>query len=208
MYKKKLLSIVAALVLSLFIVCFGACKTSNGQQSSEEPKLYALNELSLSLDVDETFQLELLGIDENEEVKWTTDNSSVAKVANGAVTGVGPGKANIRASIDGKSFTCQVTVSFAYDNAVYLTLENEIAVNGSYYLTLLKGEKYFLSPALIDGEKVKGMSFLLDSENAALQISGKEIQGVSVVENAKLIVSCNYEQQEYKINVFVTVKEG
>lgn len=207
MHKNKFLSIVLAVVFSLCIVCFGACKKAEEQPSVDEPTTYALNELSIALNVDETFQLQVLGADENEEIKWTTDNASVAKVVDGVVTGVAPGKANVRATIDGKSLICKIVVSFAYDNAVYLTLENEIEVDGSYYLTLLKGETYTLSPALIDGEKVEDVRFIVQCENVALEILETTIKAVSIVENAKITVSCNYGQKEYKINVFLTVKE-
>lgn len=208
MHKKKLLSVVLALALTLFGVFVGACTPSTGEQSSGTSYQYALNELSVTLGVDESFELQVLGGDGSEEIKWTTDNVSVAKVTNGVVTGIAPGKANIRVSVGGKTLQCQVTVSFEYHNAVYLTLENELSVDGKYYLTLLKGESYLLSPALIDGEKVENASFLLASESVALQISGLEVQAAAAVENAELTVSCTYEQQEYAVSVFVTVREG
>ena len=207
MHKKNFLNVVIALMLTLLCLFVGACVPSTGGTSGEVYP-YVLNELSISLGVDETFELQVLGSDGSEEVKWTTDNPNVAKVANGIVSGIAPGKANIRVLVGGKTLQCQVTVSFKYHSAVYLTLENEILVGGNYYLTLLKGESYFLSPALIDGKKVENVSFTLTSENETLQISETEVLGTAEIENAELTVSCIYEQQEYTVKVFVTVKEG
>ncbi|MBR5660780.1 MAG: Ig-like domain-containing protein, partial [Bacteroidales bacterium] len=47
----------------------------------------------------------------NKTVTWSSSNSSVATVFNGTVTAVAAGTATVTATADGKSATCQVTVS-------------------------------------------------------------------------------------------------
>ena len=46
-----------------------------------------------------------------QDVAWSSDNENVAKVENGKVTAVGAGSTTIKATVDGKSAECSVTVN-------------------------------------------------------------------------------------------------
>ncbi len=73
----------------------------------------SLNQTSLSLHIGETALLVatvMLSNDADKTVTWTTSNSSVATVVNGAVTAVSVGNAIITAKAGGKSATCNVSV--------------------------------------------------------------------------------------------------
>ena len=73
----------------------------------------ALNRESLELKVDETFTLTALiaPSDATEtEIIWNSDNTSVATVADGIVTAVGVGTANITATAGGVTAVCEIGV--------------------------------------------------------------------------------------------------
>ncbi|MDE6580561.1 MAG: Ig-like domain-containing protein, partial [Ruminiclostridium sp.] len=72
-----------------------------------------LDQTSLFLKVDDTATLTatVKPTDSTDKtVTWTTDDDTVATVANGVVTAVGKGKATVTAKVGGKSATCTVTV--------------------------------------------------------------------------------------------------
>ncbi len=71
----------------------------------EEPKL---NAKSLSMDTNQTKQLKLSGC--KHSVKWSTSDSSVARVSKGKVIPVELGSAKITATVHGKKYSCKVTV--------------------------------------------------------------------------------------------------
>ena len=71
----------------------------------EDPRLSAK---SISLDLKQSKKLKLTGC--KHSVKWTSSNSSVAKVSKGKVTAKRVGSAKITAKAHGKKFTCKVTV--------------------------------------------------------------------------------------------------
>lgn len=71
----------------------------------EEPRLNATN---ITLDLKQSRKLKLSGC--KHSVKWTSSNSSVAKVSKGKVTARRVGSAKITAKVHGKKFTCKVTV--------------------------------------------------------------------------------------------------
>ncbi len=92
----------------------------------------ALDKATLSLDKGATEQLTatLTPADATTEVVWTTDNDAVATVANGLVTAVGVGTANITATVtpaEGTTFTatCAVTVVAAPDAPTF-TVTDEV----------------------------------------------------------------------------------
>ncbi len=71
----------------------------------EAPKLNAKN---VTLDLKQTRKLKLSGC--KHTVKWTSSDSSVAKVSKGKVTARQVGSAKITAKAHGKKYTCKVTV--------------------------------------------------------------------------------------------------
>lgn len=71
----------------------------------ESPKL---NNTSLSLNLGQMRKLKLSGC--KHSIKWTSSNTSIAKVKKGTVTAKRVGSAKITAKVHGKKFTCKVIV--------------------------------------------------------------------------------------------------
>lgn len=69
-----------------------------------------LNKKQASVLTGKSFQLKVSG--NRKKVTWHSSNSSIAKVANGKVTGMKPGKATITAKVAGKTMKCNVTVKY------------------------------------------------------------------------------------------------
>ena len=80
---------------------------------SEEPKTpnYKLSADNMTLEVNEKGELILEGVDDISEIEWTSTDNSIVMVANGEVTAKQAGTAKISASIAGKSYVCEVTVT-------------------------------------------------------------------------------------------------
>lgn len=82
-----------------------ATDTKKCKVTVEDPKL---NLKKVSLEVRQTKTLKLSGC--KHSVKWSSSDSSIAKVSNGRITATGVGSAKISAKTHGKTFTCKVTV--------------------------------------------------------------------------------------------------
>ena len=203
--------IFCGLLATLAAVCcisFAACKNDEAEPddtTSEQTQVCVFNELAIDVSVDESFTLQVLGNDLGLDVEWTSSSVNIATVENGKVFGVAPGKTNVTAKVGEQTLTCEVTVAFAYENAVYVTLENELETEDGYALNLLQGSTYTLTPSLIDGEKVENVAFTLTSKNAAVTVNGLTLTAVSAVEKAEVVISCTYQETAYRISVFVTV---
>lgn len=208
-----ILTAIATVCCVFFAACGGSNSSSSASNSGDETQIYVLNELSIDLGVDETFTLQVLGNDSGKAVEWNSSDVNIVTVEDGVVVGVAPGRVNVTATVDEQELVCEVTVAFAYDNAIYVALENqteeivaigEETING-YTLTLNKSETYTLAPSLIDGEKVENVTFTVTSESEALTVNGKTITAVAAADNAEVKVSCEYEGKTYVARVFVTV---
>lgn len=199
-----LVTFMMAVVCALGVGCAGTSSSSSSGKG-EETQTCVLNELAIDVNVDESFTLQVLGNDLNWDVEWTSSNANIATVENGTVVGVAPGNVNVTAKVGEQSLVCEVTVAFAYENAVYVTLENELETDGGYALNLLQGSTYTLAPSLMDGEKVKDATFTLTSKNAAVTVNGLTLTAVLAVEKAEVVISCTYQETTYRISVFVTV---
>lgn len=109
----------------------------------------------------------------NKEVTWRTDNASVATVADGVVTGIAMGSANITAvskSDTTKKATCAVTVTPSSGQVI--TISGDITSNQTWYAAA----KYKLS------------GFVYVKNNATLTIEpGTLIQGISGTKAALMI---------------------
>ena len=201
------------MVLSVLcaVCCVGLVACKNDKDSSGKPEgdtqVCVLNELELKVGVDESFTLQVLGNDLALPIEWYSANANIAAVENGEVLGVAPGKTEIIAKVGTQTLTCEITVAFSYNNVAYITLENEVETENGYELLLLKGSTYVLSPVLMNGEKVEGVSFNYTSSSAAVTAQNGTLTAVSAVENAEVTVSCTYENQTYALTVYVTVAE-
>lgn len=98
--KKKLLYITM-----LFAICFAAIIPSKVEAAGA----VKLNKTKLVLEMGTTYQLEVKNT--TERASWTTADKRIVKVKNGIVTPVGIGTAKVTAKINGKKYSCKVTVA-------------------------------------------------------------------------------------------------
>lgn len=69
-----------------------------------------LNKSKIVVGIDQKYQLKVKNT--TKKVKWTTSNKAVAKVSKkGVITPKAVGSAKITANVDGKNYTCKVTVA-------------------------------------------------------------------------------------------------
>jgi hypothetical protein len=134
---KRLLLVPAAALLAL-----SAC----GRDSTGPADVASVQVMpdERTLSVGETLELELTVRDEDgelpstnklAEVKWATDNPSVATVSTtGVVTGVAPGQATITAQLDDKSGSVKVAVAAAPPPCTAAGAVRSLAVGGSVTL--------------------------------------------------------------------------
>lgn len=72
---------------------------------------YKLSDEKITLEVNKTKVLTLEGVEDISGIEWTSTDNSIVMVANGEVTAKQAGTAKISASIAGKSYECEVTVT-------------------------------------------------------------------------------------------------
>lgn len=141
--KKSLLLVILAIITVLASVFFVACKGGDGSSESTAPAVSdstggdggseILPEVTISLDkkdltVDMYDEAELVANVKNsdETVVWTSDNESIATVADGIVKGVAEGETTIKATVGGKTATCNVTVTKSSEIPVIRTEYSEM----------------------------------------------------------------------------------
>ena len=100
-----------------------------------------LNNPKLSIQETKNYQLKLLNFDDSKKVVWISDNTSIATVDNGLVTGISKGIVNIYAIVDGISYCSKVTVYPYQENLILGDCNN----NGKVTFTdLLMLKKYVI----------------------------------------------------------------
>ena len=110
---KKYLIVLAALAIA-----FAGCKNNNGggEEGNEYTKI-SFKKTAIALAEGETYKLTVLYEPTSLDAPtctWSTSNAEVATVANGTVTAVAPGQANITAKVGDLQAVCQVTVKTVY----------------------------------------------------------------------------------------------
>ena len=141
--KKSLLLVILAIITVLASVFFVACKGGDDSSQSTAPAVSdstggdggseILPEVTISLDkkdltVDMYDEAELVANVKNsdETVVWTSDNESIATVADGIVKGVAEGETTIKATVGDKTATCNVTVTKSSEIPVIRTGYSEM----------------------------------------------------------------------------------
>ncbi|MCD7735461.1 MAG: Ig-like domain-containing protein [Lachnospiraceae bacterium] len=118
--KKKKISLLALLLLLCLVMApvqASAAKVS-------------LNKTAASVKIGKTITLKVSGT--SSKVTWKSSNKSIAKVSsNGVVTGVSLGTAKIRATVNGKTYSCKVTVKNANATAKSLKFTTS---GGEYFI--------------------------------------------------------------------------
>lgn len=207
---KKYINVIITILMACFFTVGVACgnKENNDVNSGNGASItYELSETAVVLELGETKQLTVLNNTTGETVEWKSEDISIATVSNGSITAKNFGSTRITAKIGKTTLVCKVEIVVFYENIIELTLEGEQEQNGVVYLNLLKGDEYALSPALIDGEKVDGVSFHCATESQEITVSNLIITAMKTVENAKITITCAYQENIYTLLVYVTVSE-
>jgi GH25 family lysozyme M1 (1,4-beta-N-acetylmuramidase)/uncharacterized protein YjdB len=136
-------SVVAGLYFDdgVLMYCNGKATYATGIEKNDDNKVATesikLSESSLKLNPGETVQLtaELLPEDSTDVyVSWISSDESVARVVNGAVTGVSAGDVTITAAVGDVSAECTVTIAQAVENVtVYNGIDYSAVYNAQYY---------------------------------------------------------------------------
>ena len=69
-----------------------------------------MNPTSVTIEQYDQYTLAVDGVGTNGTITWNSSNSNVVTVTNGKIMGVKPGQAVIRATYNGKTVYCNVTV--------------------------------------------------------------------------------------------------
>lgn len=83
-------------------------------------------ELSITSESQQTLEASILPTDTTDTVTWTSDNESIATVANGTVTPVSNGTCNITVTCGEYSAICAVTVEMSTSDAGILALDSDV----------------------------------------------------------------------------------
>ncbi|MBQ9756241.1 MAG: hypothetical protein IJV99_01435 [Clostridia bacterium] len=116
---KKLTVILLTLCLALTSIFFTACKEQEKGDKDKKPETtyyLALNEYDLTLDVGDTFALDVKKYDSNgkeqtiKEITYGVEATAVASVENGVITAKETGKTYVNVTADGIDVACFLTV--------------------------------------------------------------------------------------------------
>lgn len=100
--KRKVTSLLFLLLLTLGMIMTASVKT-------EAAGAVKLNKKKIVLELGQTSKLKVKNT--TEKIKWTSSNKKVVKVSSkGKLTTKGVGLATVTASVNGKKYTCKVTV--------------------------------------------------------------------------------------------------
>ncbi len=115
--KKSLLLAILAVITVFASVFFVACddgEESSGGESEVLPEVtLTLDKKDLTVDMYDEAELVANVKNSDEAVVWTSDNEAIATVADGIVKGVAEGETVVKASVGGKTASCNVTVTIS-----------------------------------------------------------------------------------------------
>lgn len=189
------------LVLSAF---GGACSCNDEEEV--EPAVITLSRTDIAVSVMEKYLLTATTSGIDGEIVWTSENSEIATVVGGEVTGVSAGDTKIIASYGETSATCTVLVTAGADVPAIEVNEEDVAL-------LVGGEWQISSTVFYLGESYTDATFTYvsdDSSVATVDETGK-ITGVKVGETT---VTVNGSWRSFTDSVYlkavikVTVKDN
>lgn len=195
--KKKILSILALLVMAITALTFGACGGGGGGET-----------LTLDVSVKSIKPYQIFTITATysgeEEVTWSTSNSAIATVENGTVTGVAPGEATITASAGEETAECYVTVEV--DNEVPVVNVTNVTDN---QLTINSNDTFDLEVEItFDGEERPAeLNFSSSDSEVATVSSTGTITAVDEGECEIVITGSwrNFDEQQINATISLTV---
>ncbi|MGN1052049.1 MAG: Ig-like domain-containing protein [Candidatus Scatosoma sp.] len=179
--KKRLISVLVTL-LCVMLGAFGlaACESDpdkngggNGVTQTVAVASVTLNKTELTLEIggEETLTATVAPDNAtNKSVTWSSDNPAVATVANGKVSAVAAGTANVTATVGDKSATCSVTVIKRDVTAEQWKQAMESADNFTYDCIMSQPGSTATQTMTIKIDGAKYMQMM----NGAMQISVKE----------------------------------
>ncbi len=143
------------------------------------------------------------------DITWTSDNPEIAKIENGIVTAVAPGKTEVHAQYGGKTYTCIVRCSFKATDKTETTDKTESA-DGKYTIsstdmTIKKGEFWWLKLNDSNG-KAQEVTWTADHDGY-VKIEGNKLTGIKNTGDLKMkyvTVSCTYEDVKYSCVVRIS----
>lgn len=193
---------VLILVFALLCLAFGFTACKNPQNSSGDPPVeitITLNQTELSIEEYEKALLIATVSGSDEEIVWTSSDSTVASVDNGSVSALATGTAIITASVGDEQATCNVTVR-ATSSVPVLSISHEET-------TLRVGDELNVSASLKFNNIIRDVEIEWESENT----------NVAVVENGKItatgvgetevIVTATFAKQTVQKSLKVIVRD-
>ncbi len=207
---KQTLKRILFIVSSLIIVALGCSCKGNGNENVNggfDESSIVLNQPILTMNVGDTYQLELINATTN--VVWESLKTGVAEIsANGEVTAISPGEAQIKATANGITRTCYVIVQINLVSVPVFELKGMDKENGRYERNLMKGDSYDFTPTLVMGTETLEVEVSIASSNPdALAVVGNKVYALLETSDAYLTFSCVYNEKEYTVICYVTVEE-
>lgn len=150
------------------------------------------------------------------EIKWTSDNESIATITNGKVVAVGPGSIQVHAEYQGQKVSCWVRCSFQADDDTNLPGTGGVTEEGKYKQpysfvnnygldwrdsTIKIGDSF--SIYLYDAEKTPIPMNWKSTDESVCTVSGNRITGVSA---GTAYVQAEFEGVTYSWRVRVTTE--
>ena len=163
----------------------------------------SLNKTSLALIVGNNFTLTATILPNNatnQNVVWTSSNTSVANVVNGVVTAVAAGTTTITATADGKTATCQVSV----DNAV-IDVES-ISLNETS-LALIVGNNFTLTATILPLDATNQNVVWTSSDNTKVSVVNGVLTAIAAG-TATITAQADGKSTTCTVTVYTIVTSG
>ena len=209
MYKRLAKYFLVICLIIMAITAFSACSGNNGDngggtQQDTEMQLMAISANAYTLQIRDTFLLEVQPSSE-EEIEWTSADNSVATVENGLVKGLKVGNVQIKATCGKQYAVCQVEV---IDSGIVPTIETDADGNS---LSLTCSGQWQLAPVVkYNGKSVQGISFRYSVEDQSVAtVSADGLIKAVAVGNTVITISSSWEDfNEITYLLNLSVKEN
>ncbi len=155
----------------------------------------SLSEKSVTLGVGDSVELSVKDSKEL-QVSWRSSNVKVAKVADGMVIGIGKGKANIMAYVNGKKYQCKAVVTDTPTNIAYVGSVLTTTINVGQTITMKSSAK---QKATFDAAKATWAVKTSTSADTIIIKKNKFTGGVPGT--ATVVGTFNGKEKTVKINV-------
>lgn len=140
---KRRIVLILTVLITVGIMMFGS-------QKVEAAGAVKLNKSKIVLEIGSTYCLKVKNT--TSKVKWSSGNKKVVKVKNGCLTPVAVGTAKVTAKVNGKKYTCKVTV------IDYAGMSNEQKAVVSYALKYVGNKYRYGGSSLTNGTDCSGFT--------------------------------------------------